>query len=384
VLELDCGQPFDSSRDTDFFAAIPPRAAVCLVQPHESSAEPFLFKTQNLQRRLERLLGPLDPTSKRLHLRDIAGSIRYRLTGSAFEQSLAYYQNARTLFPQRYRKLARIRPPAVLKVNLRNAYPRCFVTRRIPVDESGGPTAGVYYGPYRSRKAAEDFAGQALDFFKVRRCQIKIQRDPAFPGCMYSEMKMCLAPCFAGCTAEEYGAEVHRLVEFLDTSGDSLRNSYESDRERSSDDLDFEKAAAIHKKIEKLNDALRARPELARRIQDLDALILQRTAEEQTIAAFPVRAGYLDEPFFLRFAEIASQPRSAEQLARDRLEAPPLLNAGAEPRGTLTEHLSLLARWFYSNPRSGEILFREKDWPYRRILRACSRLLAAPGSPKAP
>ncbi|HZS72068.1 MAG TPA: hypothetical protein VFA13_09540, partial [Candidatus Acidoferrum sp.] len=38
--------------------------------------------------------------------------------------------------------------------------------------------------------------------------------------------------------------------------------------------------------------------------------------------------------------------------------------------------LALLARWYYSSPREGEILFREKDWPYRRILRACSRLLA--------
>jgi hypothetical protein len=38
--------------------------------------------------------------------------------------------------------------------------------------------------------------------------------------------------------------------------------------------------------------------------------------------------------------------------------------------------LSLVSRWFYSKPREGEIFFREKDWPYRRILRACSRLLA--------
>jgi hypothetical protein len=44
--------------------------------------------------------------------------------------------------------------------------------------------------------------------------------------------------------------------------------------------------------------------------------------------------------------------------------------------GDLGEHLWLLARWYFSNPREGEIFFREKDWPYRRILRACSRLLA--------
>jgi hypothetical protein len=47
--------------------------------------------------------------------------------------------------------------------------------------------------------------------------------------------------------------------------------------------------------------------------------------------------------------------------------------------------LWLVARWFYSNPRTGEIFFREKnDWPYRRILRACSRLLAPPEVPKEP
>ena len=48
-----------------------------------------------------------------------------------------------------------------------------------------------------------------------------------------------------------------------------------------------------------------------------------------------------------------------------------------------SDHLSLLARWFYGKPRIGEIFFPEKGpsarsgkgWPYRRILRACSRLL---------
>jgi hypothetical protein len=47
----------------------------------------------------------------------------------------------------------------------------------------------------------------------------------------------------------------------------------------------------------------------------------------------------------------------------------------------LAEHLSLVARWFYSKPREGEILFREAVWPYRRILRACGRLLAPEDSP---
>jgi excinuclease ABC subunit C len=384
VLELDCGQDFDPTRDEDFFAALPPKPAVCLIEPRAENAEPFLIRTQDLRRRLQRLLGPPDPSSKRLNLRGLARAIRYRLTGSAFEQSLAYYHHAKQIFPKRYRTLMRLRPPAVLKVSLRNAYPRCYVTRRIPVDESGAPTAGAYYGPFASRKSAEAFAEQALDFFKVRRCQIKIRRDPSFPGCIYSEMKMCLAPCFAGCTKEEYNVEVARLVQFLDTSGNSLRTAVEQDRERASEELDFERAAALHKRIEKLDDALRLRPELARRIEDINAVILQRAAEDQSIGVFAIHRARLAEPFFLRFAEIASQPRSAEHIFKDYLEGGPTAVQNAEnpastsataARDEPTEHLALISRWFYSNPREGEIFFREKDWPYRKILRACGRLL---------
>jgi len=380
VLELDCGQDFDPSRDADFFAAVPTRPAVCLIETRAANAEPFLFRTQDLRRRLQRLLGPPEPGTKRLNLRDLAARVRYRLTGSRFEQHVAYYQSAKHLFPKRYRKLTRLRPPAVLKVSLRNAYPRCYVTRRIPVDEAGAPTAGAYYGPFPSRKAADAFAQRALDFFKVRRCQIKIRRDPTFPGCIYSEMKMCLAPCFAGCTEEEYAGEVQRLVQFLDTSGSSLRAAIENDREQASVDLDFERAALLHKRLEKLSDALRLQPELARRIEDLNAVILQRGAEDQTIAVFAYRSGRLAEPLFVRFAEIASQPRSAEHIFKDYLEGgtsqledkPDSVSASREQLG---EHLALLSRWYYSNPRLGEIFFREKDWPYRKILRACSRLL---------
>jgi excinuclease ABC subunit C len=313
VLELDCGLAFDPARaDEDFFPALPPKPAVCLIESHTENAEPFLIRTQDLRRRLQRLLGPPDPTSKRLNLRELARGVRYRLTGSALEQTFTYYQQAKQIFPKRYRKLTRLRPPAVLKISLQNAYPRCYVTRRIPVEESGAPAGGAYYGPFPSRKSALAFSEQALDMFKVRRCQIKIRRDPTFPGCIYSEMKMCLAPCFAGCTKEEYDIEVRRLVEFLDSNGNSLRTALEDERERASSDLDFERAAALHKRLEKTDDALRFRPELARRIADLHAVILQRAAGDQSIGVFGVHGGRLREPFFLHFAEIASQPRSAE------------------------------------------------------------------------
>jgi excinuclease ABC subunit C len=380
VLELDSGLEFSPDQDAEFFALLPAKPAVCLIASREETAEPYLIRTADLRRRLLRLLGPSDPSSKRLNLREFAKLVRYRETASAFEQTLTYYHNAKQIFPKRYRELMRLRPAPVLKINLRNAYPRCFVTRRIAVNEQGEPASGVYYGPFASRRSAEAFADKMLDFFKVRRCQIKIRRDPSFPGCLYSEMRMCLAPCFAGCSKEEYDAEVGRLVQFLDTNSISLQDALTQDRESASEQLDFEKAAAIHKKLEKLDDVLRGKPDLSRRIQDLDAVILQRTTDEQSIAFFAVHGGRLAEPFILQFGD-TGKPASAEETVRDYLEsvcgALPVSNANLrQSAAELGEHLALVARWFFSSPREGEIFFREKDWPYRRILRACSRLLS--------
>src|SRR6202041_2364040 len=96
-----------------------------------ASAHPYLARTADIRRAAERLLRIPEESSKRLNLRAVAARIRYRVTGSKFEQPLPLSHQARAFFPHRYRDVMRLRPPALLKVNLRNAYPRCYVTRGI-------------------------------------------------------------------------------------------------------------------------------------------------------------------------------------------------------------------------------------------------------------
>ena len=154
-------------------------------------------------------------------------------------------------------------------------------------------------------------------------------------------------------------------------------------------------------------EILRGLPELARKVDELDAVILQPAAEENAIAVFAVRGGLISDPFLLRFGELASQPRSVEEILRQHLgvasresgqakappapQGPPVTTMGPgdsdsrNSSGRLSEHLALLSRWFYSKPRQGEIFFPQPDWPYRRIIRACSRLLGPQSSlPFAP
>lgn len=381
MLELDCGKEFDLARDADFFAAIPPRPGVFRIEMRAPEARPYLGRTADLRRRLRALLAPPEAPTKRLNLREIAARVRYRLTGSSFEQALTIYQLAVAAYPHRYRAWMRLRPPALLKLKLASAYPRCYITRQLRFD------GATYFGPFPSRRAADNFLNQFLNFYKIRRCQIKIRRDPSFPGCIYSEMKMCLAPCFAGCTDDEYRSEVGRVAAFLGSAGGSLTTELEKERDAASAALDFERGAALHKKIEKVSGVLRGLPELARNIEELHAVVLAPAAAEKTVAVFAVRAGALAAPFFLPFGQLASEPRSVEAILREYLEP---ANA-AEPRVEIVDlhdrtvaaaecradHLSLLARWYYAKPRAGEILFFNRGWPYRRIVRACSRLLSA-------
>lgn len=381
MLTLDCGQDFDLAREEDFFAALPPRPAVFVIEPKQEGGQVFLSRTADLRRRLERLLRPPDPSLKRLNLRAVAARVRYRLTGSPFEQSLVLYHHARALDSRRYRDFLRLRPPVLLKLSLAGEYPRCYVTRRVLAGNA------FYFGPFPSRKAADAFSSEFLNLFKIRRCQIKIRRDPSYPGCIYSEMKMCLAPCFAGCSKEEYDVEVSRVKEFLATCGASLTGEFEREREAASESLDFERAAAVHKKIEKVAGVLRGLPDLPRRFADLNAVLLQLAVEANTIAVFPIRSGRIADPFFLRFAEQQSQPRSMEAILREKLFPAP--GNESSTNHILEDYLSLLARWYYGKPRLGEIFFAEPvvsaaeplDWPYRRIIRACSRLLAPPPPP---
>ena len=377
MLNLDRAMAFDAAAAGAFLDALPSRPAVVLIEPRAdlAGARPLLLRTADLRRRMRLLLGPRDPdpqAARRVHLAGYAGGIRFRLTGSAFEQSLAHYQNARALWPRDYRRRMRLRSPALIKLSQAGAYPRAYVTRRFA---AGGPC----FGPFASRRAAETFLESFLDLFKLRRCQIKILRDPAFPGCIYSEMKKCLAPCFAGCSDEQYAAESSRAAAFLDTAGLSVLQALERERETASAGLEFERAASLHRELEKAEAARRAIPEIAGAVHKLDAAILQRGAEDGTIAVFVVKAARISDPLLLRFSELAGQPRSVEEILRAALD--PSSGGGAGPRASpadTEDHLALLARWSYSRPRHGEIFFCEpgpRGWPYRRMLRACSRLL---------
>ncbi len=308
---------------------------------------PYIGKTANLRRRLLRLLRPRDAPSVRITLRETASGVHYCRTGSAFESDLLLYRAAKRFRPEDYRAYLKLRPPAFVKLLLRNRFPRTCLTQHLARSKA------LYYGPFPNRNAAEQFQAAFLDLFRVRRCTQNLHPSPDHPGCIWGELQLCLRPCQAACDNEQYAAEVDRMKRFLSTDGESLLQEAEAARDRASAAMEFESAARHHRLLAKTKEALRLRGELSREVGMQHGMVLQRSAKEAFLELTPLYKGSLQES--IRVGWGGGEPSTAavgallrDALAdRDWIEAPPAENE---------EHLALLQRWHASSFRQGEFV----------------------------
>ena len=362
---------FTPGRDAEIFVAVPAGPAVFVLRGDESHAEPYVSKTANLRRRMQRLLGAVEERTKKLNLRDRVRSIEYSLTGSDFESGFLLYRVLRDVFPKTYQNRLRFRFAPFVKLHLENEFPRASITTRL------GRLTGraLYYGPFVSRIAAEKFMNDSLDFFKMRRCLDDLHPDPKFPGCIYSEMKMCLAPCFKGCSNEEYAQEVQRVQTYFDSQGESLLRQFAEQREVASADLAFEEAAAIHARVEKLNPVIGQLPEIVRRLDRLNAVIIQPSHFPGSVAFFRIDSGRISGPvaFSIQPTEHAKS-QSMEARVQELLRSFPPANVKSALE--TMEHIAILKRWYYRGSRTGEIFFSDTkgELPMRRLVRGISRV----------
>jgi len=411
---------FDPADPKAALAQLPRTQAVFALYGAEAHAEPYIGRTPNLRGRLERLLQPSAKHPRRLQLAGRVRRIEWRLTGSEFESLLVQFSLLEKVYGAKSLERMHLRSPAFVRFLGGNPYPRITVTHRPSQRE-----ADWSYGPFQSRAAAERFADETLKLFLLRRCTDDLDPDPSHPGCVYSEMKMCLAPCYQGCTDERYGEEAAAVESFLAMRGESRLVTLRGEREKASANLEFESAAALHAQVQRVEAARGLAAELVRPLSQLRAVILQLAANPDEVNVFLFENGRLRGPagfsivgmriqneqsgsssLFAHPMTIEAVPEapSAEaavaeggqeagkaapaKAARGVLEArmETALAALAEtteaPSATLRQaHLALLKRWYYrpEGRRTGEIFFPDgegRGWPVKAMLRGVGRVFA--------
>ena len=409
---------FSEDSPAEFLRQIPTGAGVLCLRGPNPTDEPYLTRTADLRRRAMRLLAPPELTeggvpvlSKRLNLRGRVALIAWCATGSEFEALLSLYQAAAASFGYaEARRRLRLHTPFCLRFTAENAHPRLYATNRL--SKRG---LAQMFGPFPSRAAADRYADAVLDLFKLRRCYEDLEPYPEHPGCVYQEMKKCLAPCNLACTPEEYSAEAAAVKAFLETRGESMLGQIAQEREQASEEMDFERAASLHQQWTKVKAAASQTSDLVQELPMLRAVIVQATAgsdERLEAAVFLLEGGCLAGP--VRLSTLGVRAVKEQTSVGSSLFAQPLMlqavpldgeatpSESPEERAALvlktledkagperdlamvSDHLSLVRRWYYrpEKQRVGEIFFPNPDgsWPVRRILRGAARMvLGDPG-----
>ncbi len=410
---------FDPTEPAASLSALPETCGIFALFAEDPRAEPYLAKTSNLKRRLQRFLRPAPTQGRRLQLAGRIRRIEYTETGSDFASDFTFYEAATVLEAvqaggggdRSAEKRLRLRPAAFLKLGMDNPFPRAVISTK--VNRVSAPKAQPV-GPFPSKAAAERYLEEVLNLFLLRRCVENLDPHPSHPGCAYSEMKKCLAPCYQGCTPERYHQEAEAVEQFLLTRGKSLLDQVDRKRNEASEQLEFEQAAALHQRYLKVEAVAAQMPEAARSLDSLTGIILQPGSSPDQVDLFGLERGGLSgpvaystigmrlhnelsgssslytQPMALQavpLAEEGAAPLISKELPRDMLEArldevlQQLADTEPVPAKGLQAHLSLFTRWFYRPQmrRIGEVLFVDANgqMPKRALLRAISRVAAA-------
>jgi hypothetical protein len=402
---------FDPAAPEQALAELPAAPAVYALYGREAHAEPYVGRTPDLRRRLRRLLTPSPAHPRRLHLAGLVARIAYAETASELEANLLLYRVSQQAFGDRAAKRMHLRTPGFLRMSMANSYPRLYVTNTIT-----HAAAADLFGPFASRAAADRYAEQVLDLFLLRHCYQDLAPDPAFPGCIYSEMKKCLAPCYGGCSNERYAEEAAAVHAFLSTGGKSMLTNIAAERDQASQALDFERAAAEHARLGKVEAVAALASDAARALAGQYAVIVQPAVESggehgENVALFLLRQGTFSGPVLysvagmrhpneqsgssslfahpVAFAAIPLEPEAKLAVKNDVLEERlgvvlAELERTQHPgsRQQLCDHLSIFARWYYrpQTKREGEVIFfpaaseKPSTPPAKLLLRAISRV----------
>jgi hypothetical protein len=188
-----------------------------------------------------------------------------------------------------------------------------------------------------------------------------------------------LAPCFRGCTDDEYRSEVVRVEDFLDSRGESLKRQLSVERDGASAKMEFETAAAIHARLDKLSPVLQQLPEFVRRIDQAHAVIVQKFVQKsqqpESVALFRVDLGAITGP--MEFP-ISDTEHTKSQSMEARIQATLAAYPASKPGSSIErmEHLAILKRWCYRGTRAGEIFFADAkgELPMRRLVRGIGRV----------
>jgi excinuclease UvrABC nuclease subunit len=235
--------------------------------------------------------------------------------------------------------------------------PRLTVVR----SSGAGDRGGVYYGPFSGAERLRDALRELSDTLGLRDCTLDgkmrfadqpdlLPLPPRTPGCLRFEIGTCLGPCVAAPLAAAYAERVRQARAFLQGDNEAPIERLQALMQAASDALQFERAAVLRDKVQRL-ETLR---------DQFDRL---RFAVESLTFAYRVPGhGGEDRVYLLRRGVVRAErpaPRTDDEHVALR-ELATQVAAATEYRGSTVvpahevDELLIVSSWFSNRPEEVE------------------------------
>jgi excinuclease ABC subunit C len=173
-----------------------------------------------------------------------------------------------------------------IKVHWADPFPKVTVTRQMVNDGSR------YYGPYTSVWAVHQTLDVLRRIFPYLTCDREITgKDER--ACLYYDIKLCTAPCIGAISKSDYRQMIDDLGKFLDGRTEPIISRLKIDMEQASEELRFEKAAAIRDQLRAIDNVVERQKVVSPDYIDSDVLAVARGNGESCVQVFFIRGGKL-------------------------------------------------------------------------------------------
>ena len=111
---------------------------------------------------------------------------------------------------------------------------------------------GFFFGPFASAGSANWTIKMIQKIFQLRVCDDTVFKNRERP-CILYQIKRCSGPCVGYVKEDDYKKSVEDAIEFVSGKSRKIQKNLSLEMEKSSEDLDFEKAAILRDRIKSLN-----------------------------------------------------------------------------------------------------------------------------------
>lgn len=173
----------------------------------------------------------------------------------------------------------------LFRIAEREDFPRLEVVRKVRKRDGAR-----YFGPFTSAQAARETWKSIHRIFPLRRCTDRAMKNRVRP-CLYHHIGLCLAPCTGEVDREEYADMTRRVSMLLEGKSRELVDLLRDAMEKASDELDFERAAALRDQIRAVEKTVERQGVVLQKGGDMDVIGVVTRPDGLALGMMFVRQG---------------------------------------------------------------------------------------------